>query len=466
MRLIFVLITLALVAAACSSDDDSSAEDSSAVEDGEGAPIDGADAAAVTDPADAADGDTAADPSAGEQPALYEQVATALLGGTAPESDVKSCLEMAAEPDAGDTGFVGALDKVAAAQEQLTDEEFTSLVMTVRDCAGADAHNAALTTGVTFGEDRPEVSTCLADAFAAEGDGAVVALSALVLNVPISPEAQEPAVGLLATCVPDDILATQYAGRYESQTGFSAVVDVDCLTEGFATLEDPEAFWQAFLVSGDAEDLAAADALAADCATDPIADLLQEVPGDFVPWAGTDALAGVAPAARNDAYDEAPPMTLADGADYGAVITTPDGEIVLDLYEDSAPLAVNNFVSLVRDGFYDGTTFHRVLPDFMAQGGDPTGTGSGGPGYSFADEVDDGPGIDRRGLLAMANSGADTNGSQFFITLAPADYLTGKHTVFGELVEGDDVLAGVDLRDPDAPAARGEIIESITITEN
>ncbi len=219
------------------------------------------------------------------------------------------------------------------------------------------------------------------------------------------------------------------------------------------------------MISGEPDDLAEVDDMAASCATEPDADLADDVPADFEPWAGTGSLAAVKPAARDGIYDDAPPMMLADGVDYQAVITTADGEIVLDLYEDSAPLAVNNFVALARDGFYDRTTFHRVLTDFMAQGGDPTGTGSGGPGYSFADEFDDGPSLDQRGLLAMANSGPDSNGSQFFITFTDTDYLTGAHTVFGELLEGDDVLAAIDLRDPQQPTTRGEIIESITIIE-
>jgi peptidylprolyl isomerase len=136
-----------------------------------------------------------------------------------------------------------------------------------------------------------------------------------------------------------------------------------------------------------------------------------------------------------------------------------------NLFDDEAPLTVNNFVFLATQGFYDGTTFHRVLADFMAQGGDPTGTGSGGPGYAFEDETDNGLTFDRRGLLAMANSGPDTNGSQFLITFAPATHLDGDHTIFGELVEGDEVLSGISLRDPDTATEPGARIAEITIIE-
>jgi peptidylprolyl isomerase len=312
------------------------------------------------------------------------------------------------------------------------------------------------------------MTTCVADAFAAaDSDEPIVAMTALVVGWRLTPESQAPVVDVLVACVPDDILATQYAGVYESRNGFGVVVDTECLAGELASMSDPEGFWNALLqVTDDPDGLAEADAMAESCAADPDADLADAVPADFEPWAGTGALAGVRPAARDGLYAEAPPMLLADGVDYQAVITTVDGEIVLDLYEESAPLTVNNFVALARDGFYDRTTFHRVLPDFMAQGGDPTGTGSGGPGYSFADEVDGGPSLDRRGLLAMANAGPDTNGSQFFITFTETDFLTGSHTVFGEVIEGDDVLAAIDLRDPEQPGPRGEIVESIVITEN
>ncbi|MDG1489409.1 MAG: peptidylprolyl isomerase [Actinomycetota bacterium] len=158
-------------------------------------------------------------------------------------------------------------------------------------------------------------------------------------------------------------------------------------------------------------------------------------------------------------------MTIETGATYLATVTTADGEMIFELFAETAPVTVNNFINLVNDGFYDGLLFHRVLEDFMAQSGDPTGLGTGGPGYQFADEVDNGPPMEARGLLAMANSGPGTNGSQFFITFAPTSHLTGKHTVFGQLIGGDDVLSAIDLRDPEQPTSRGEVILTIQITE-
>ncbi len=140
------------------------------------------------------------------------------------------------------------------------------------------------------------------------------------------------------------------------------------------------------------------------------------------------------------------------------------GKFVIRLFPDKAPITVDNFVKLARSGFYNGTTFHRVIDGFMAQGGDPTGTGSGGPGYEFQDEISDLT-FDRAGLVAMANSGPNTNGSQFFITYAPTPWLDGLHTIFGEVIEGMDVVNGITRRDPDTATTPGDAIESITITE-
>ena len=141
------------------------------------------------------------------------------------------------------------------------------------------------------------------------------------------------------------------------------------------------------------------------------------------------------------------------------------GEFVIRLFPDQAPVTVDNFVVLARKGFYDGTTFHRVLDGFMAQGGDPTGTGSGGPGYEFEDEFNDLT-FDKPGVVAMANSGPDTNGSQFFITYAPTEWLNGLHTIFGQVIEGMDVVNGLTRRDPGQnPDYEGDVIESVTITE-
>ena len=141
---------------------------------------------------------------------------------------------------------------------------------------------------------------------------------------------------------------------------------------------------------------------------------------------------------------------------YRATIQTPHGAVVLDLAAAHAPKTVNNFVSLARDGFYDGLVFHRVIPNFMVQGGDPTGTGMGGPGYKFEDETVGNPLTHERGALSMANAGPNTNGSQFFITHAPQPHLNGKHTVFGKVTEGLDVVDAI---------RQGDTMDSVTIEE-
>ncbi|MDP9467881.1 MAG: peptidylprolyl isomerase [Chloroflexota bacterium] len=151
---------------------------------------------------------------------------------------------------------------------------------------------------------------------------------------------------------------------------------------------------------------------------------------------------------------------------YSARFKTERGEIVCELFATDAPMTVENFVNLARAGFYDGTTFHRVIAGFMAQGGDPTGTGTGGPGYSFRDELSvkrrhDGPGV-----LSMANAGPNTNGSQFFLTFGPTPHLDGRHTVFGRITSGMDVLRSIRERDPQHDPKAGDKVETIEIDES
>ncbi len=143
----------------------------------------------------------------------------------------------------------------------------------------------------------------------------------------------------------------------------------------------------------------------------------------------TDTPVAEAPEVAQDQYDSSPPMTIDVSKQYFATVKmAKGGEFVMQLYPDKAPVTVNNFVFLAREGYYDGTTFHRVLADFMAQGGDPTGTGGGGPGYLFENEDSDLT-FDKAGVVAMANAGRDTNGSQFFITFSPQEYLNGGYTI-------------------------------------
>jgi cyclophilin family peptidyl-prolyl cis-trans isomerase len=166
-------------------------------------------------------------------------------------------------------------------------------------------------------------------------------------------------------------------------------------------------------------------------------------------------------------FAECPPMEIDPAKGYIATLHTEQGDIVIELFADKAPLAVNNFIFLAKNGWYDGVTFHRVLPDFVAQGGDPSGTGFGGPGYAFVNEISPDLKFDREGLLAMANSGPDTNGSQFFITYAPAQQLDGGYTIFGEVIAGMDVAKKLAPRDPstDFSLPPGDKILSVAIEE-
>ncbi len=167
-------------------------------------------------------------------------------------------------------------------------------------------------------------------------------------------------------------------------------------------------------------------------------------------------------------YSSAPPMLIDTSKKYTATFTLEKGgTFTVELFADKAPITVNSFVFLARQGYYDGTTFHRVLENFMAQGGDPTGTGMGNPGYEFEYE-DSGYTFDKEGVVAMANSGPKTatNGSQFFITFGPANYLDGGYTIFGQVTDGMGVVYNITRRDPETnPTFEGDKISSVVITE-
>jgi peptidyl-prolyl cis-trans isomerase B (cyclophilin B) len=156
-------------------------------------------------------------------------------------------------------------------------------------------------------------------------------------------------------------------------------------------------------------------------------------------------------------YSSPPAMQIDTEKQYTATFETSRGTIVCELYPKESPMTVNNFVFLARDGFYEGTKFHRVINDFMIQGGDPTGTGRGGPGYRFNDEVKSNPHKHQRGSLSMANAGPNTNGSQFFITHIVTDWLDGKHTVFGQVKSGQEVVDAVQ---------QGDELKRVIITES
>jgi len=161
-----------------------------------------------------------------------------------------------------------------------------------------------------------------------------------------------------------------------------------------------------------------------------------------------------------------PAMQIDPKKNYRANMETDKGTMIIELFADKTPNTVNNFVFLSREGYYDGVIFHRVIDNFMVQGGDPTGTGMGGPGYKFGDEFDTSLKHDRQGVLSMANAGPGTNGSQFFITHVPTPWLDGKHSVFGQVVEGLDVLMSIPARDPNNRNAPAVKITRVTIEES
>jgi cyclophilin family peptidyl-prolyl cis-trans isomerase len=161
-----------------------------------------------------------------------------------------------------------------------------------------------------------------------------------------------------------------------------------------------------------------------------------------------------------------PVMAIDSKKKHQATLHTEKGNIVLELFSDKTPNTVNNFVFLAKEGFYDSVIFHRVIANFMSQSGDPTGSGRGGPGYTFADEFDPSLKHNKPGVLSMANAGPATNGSQFFITHVPTPWLDGKHSIFGQVIGGMDVLMSVPPRDPMRPEYPGVKINSVSITES
>ncbi len=164
-------------------------------------------------------------------------------------------------------------------------------------------------------------------------------------------------------------------------------------------------------------------------------------------------------------YSSPPEMALDPNADYYADVVTEKGKIRIRLFAQEAPETVNNFVFLAREGYFDGTTFHRVIEGFMAQGGDPTGTGTGGPGYMIPDEFHPGLRHDKPGILSMANAGPNTGGSQFFITHVATPWLDDRHAVFGEVIEGMEVVNAIRERDPQRDREPGDRIERVEIEE-
>ncbi len=197
--------------------------------------------------------------------------------------------------------------------------------------------------------------------------------------------------------------------------------------------------------------------------------LVPQVPFDYTIWDNYVQQSLVIQEAEailaDKQYDAPPPMTIDVDASYTATIQMENGEeIVIELLPQSAPETVNNFIFLAEEGWYDGVTFHRVIPGFMAQTGDPTGLGIGDPGYAINDEFDPELSHDGPGVVSMANSGPNTGGSQFFITTGPATHLDGLHAIFGRVIEGMDVVENITPRDPQDPnAPDGDRIVTITI---
>ncbi len=194
----------------------------------------------------------------------------------------------------------------------------------------------------------------------------------------------------------------------------------------------------------------------------------QDLPRDFAVWQQFIEGEISVQTLNNRQFDAAPEMTIDPDGTYRAVVEMADGgSFTIELLPQSAPQTVNSFVFLANEGWFDGVSFHRVLPGFVAQTGDPSGTGRGGPGYTIVNEIDPNLSHDEPGMVAMANSGPDTNGSQWYVTLGDVSQLDGSYTIFGRVIEGFEVVEAITPRDPqrDPSAPTGDIISRITIEQ-
>ena len=390
------------------------------------------------------------------------QIAQSLLGEPLTDNDQNCLFTAATDNDA----FAEAIAAVLDPNASLTPTYFKSLITSVRDCVGQQRMSNAIALGLSLNEENPELSECLNETFINDpSEDAFLGMAAITAGIAVPPDVAPQTIETLNNCVSINVIANQLALQYEQLQSFQKAVNQECLVKELNAYPGIENFWEAALVTQSVEQLEGISQLVELCEEPLFADFLQQIPDSFVPWSGQRTLAAVSPLLRNNLYLSPPPNALDDDTQYEATIVTSDGSMTFELYANEAPLAVNNFVSLSRDGFYDGLTFHRVLEGFMAQGGDPTGIGTGSPGYRFEDEVNPNLIFDSRGILAMANSGPDTNGSQFFITFVPTPHLDGNYTIFGKLIDGDTVLSAINLRDPANPDNRGQKILEIQIQE-
>jgi cyclophilin family peptidyl-prolyl cis-trans isomerase len=394
--------------------------------------------------------------------AFAAQIAQSLIGDEISEADQECLFTAAIDNEEFAEAIASVLDQNAA----FTPTYFKSLITNVRDCVGQQRMSDAIALGLSLNEQNPELSACLNEIFLNDSsENTFLGMAAITAGIGVPPESAAQTIEALNTCVSIDVIASQLALQYEQLQSFQKAVNQDCLVDELNDYPGIDNFWEAAFVTQNPQQLEGISQLVELCEEPLFADYVQEIPESFVPWSGQRTLTTISPLIRNALYEAPPPNSLSEAKEYEATIITNDGAMTFELYADKAPLTVNNFVSLSRDGFYDGLTFHRVLEGFMAQGGDPTGIGTGSPGYRFEDEIDPSLVFDARGILAMANSGPDTNGSQFFITFAAASHLDGNYSIFGKLIEGDNVLSDIDLRDPANPANRGQKIIEVRIQE-
>lgn len=436
MKALAAISLVVLTATACSSDDDPSATVDSSI-DGDGA----------------SESTTSVEPVDDINEVVVGDLTGLFLNSEETPTETACILEAAASDEALDL----TLRELSTQGVGFNQDRFVSLTTALHGCSEPGAMTELLRGTVSSGSDEQtdEALACFADELeATDGANTYVGLAAVSLQFEVPVDSTDPAVDALTNCVSAEILGQGLADSWVSNNQFQVTTDAACVADDF---DDSflAAYWPAVVSqTGNVEGLSE---ILEGCSEDLVI--------DHEPWSSASELAEVPAPARNAIYDAPPPSSVSPDDALTAIFKTDVGDIEVRLFTAEAPDTVNNFVSLARDGFYDETIFHRVLAGFMAQAGDPTGTGSGGPGYTFEDEESALTPIDGRGILAMANSGPDTNGSQFFITFDAAEHLNGLHAVFGEVIAGDDVLDEILLRDPNNPNAQATTLLTVEIVD-
>ncbi|MCA0457865.1 MAG: peptidylprolyl isomerase [Chloroflexi bacterium] len=381
--------------------------------------------------------------AAGEATSAYEAGATTQANALAEAADTAATAQANTLADAEQAAATRQAEAIASAEAQATGT--LSMVIAQASTAQAQAVEAAENAAAV----QQEQALASAAVEATETLGAVVNAGATT-----QAEAEDTAATAQAQAVAS--VEAQAAATLGAVVKQDNTAEAELVATNRAAMSEQEESFSATQAAVEATITAISGQLATVTALPTIEPREPQTPAALC----ENALPASDPETRTFRRAE---QVLQPNVDYFAILCTGAGPVYVDLFEKLTPVTVNNFVFLAQAGYYNNTTFHRVLPDFMAQGGDPTGTGTGGPGYEFGDEIVPSLRFDVPGRLAMANAGPNTNGSQFFITFGPQTYLDGDYSIFGQVVEGQANVRQIELRDPTDPGLGGTALDTVLI---